>query len=134
MVIKKISEVETSKIWDSYNLSTCKYEYEEGLYYLIDDGKYVGIDNSTNDAWTEEFNTLEECKNWLEGAELESDKWERTCSHCNKKMDEGYCIHGGVQYFCSQECLEYEYTQEEWLELYDDGNSDSYYTTWEDDE
>lgn len=36
-----------------------------GLFYQIDGNTYVGIDNSTGDAWVEEFPTLEECKNWL---------------------------------------------------------------------
>ena len=30
-------------------------------------GKYVGIDNSTGDAWTEEFDTLDKCVRWLKG-------------------------------------------------------------------
>ena len=30
-----------------------------------DNDKYVAIDNSTGDAWTEEFDNLEQCLNWL---------------------------------------------------------------------
>lgn len=36
-----------------------------GLYYLLEDGGYIGIDNSTGDAWTEEFPNLRQCKEWL---------------------------------------------------------------------
>lgn len=36
-----------------------------GLFYLLDNGIYVGIDNSTGDAWTEEFFNLRQCKEWL---------------------------------------------------------------------
>lgn len=57
---------------------------------------------------------------------------ERSCSHCGKEMSEGYCINGGEEYYCSEECLHTKMTQEEYLELYDDGNGDSYWTTWED--
>lgn len=39
-----------------------------GKYWLIDVcGKFVGIDNSKGDAWTEEFDTKHECLDWLEG-------------------------------------------------------------------
>jgi hypothetical protein len=36
-----------------------------GLFYLLHNGVYIGIDNSTGDAWTEEFTTLRHCKKWL---------------------------------------------------------------------
>lgn len=36
-----------------------------GLFYLLDDGVHIGIDNSTGDAWTEEFPNLHQCKKWL---------------------------------------------------------------------
>lgn len=36
-----------------------------GLYYLLEDGGYIGIDNSTGDACTEEFPNLHQCKKWL---------------------------------------------------------------------
>jgi hypothetical protein len=57
---------------------------------------------------------------------------ERSCSHCGKEMSEGYCINGGEEYYCSDDCLHTKMTQEEYLELYDEGNGDSYWTTWED--
>lgn len=56
----------------------------------------------------------------------------RICSHCGKPMKQGYCIEGGSEYYCSDECLHAHYTDEEYLELYDDGNGDSYWTEWED--
>ena len=34
-------------------------------FYSKDDDKFIGVDNSTNDCWVEEFDTLEECKKWL---------------------------------------------------------------------
>jgi len=36
-----------------------------GLFYLIHNGMYVGIDNSNAHAWTEEFTSLYQCKQWL---------------------------------------------------------------------
>ena len=58
----------------------------------------------------------------------------RICSKCDKIMQTGYCIGGGEDYYCSDKCLHTEMTKEEYLDLYDDGNGDSYYTEWEDDE
>jgi hypothetical protein len=49
-------------------------------------------------------------------------------------MSEGFVIEDGLAYYCSQECLEKNMTQEEYLELYDDGNGDSYWTQWEEDD
>ena len=36
-----------------------------GLFYLLENKVYVGIDNSTGDAWTEEFPNLRQCREWL---------------------------------------------------------------------
>lgn len=36
-----------------------------GLFYLEDGDCIVGIDNSTGDAWVEEFPNFELCENWL---------------------------------------------------------------------
>lgn len=57
---------------------------------------------------------------------------DRICDHCKKEMNEGYCINDGQEYYCSKECLDQHYTEEEFSELYDDGNGDSYYTEWDD--
>lgn len=40
-----------------------------GLFYEVDGDLYIGIDNSTGDAWVEEFKTKEECLAWLKGEE-----------------------------------------------------------------
>ena len=58
----------------------------------------------------------------------------RICSHCGKPMRAGYCIEGGSEYYCSDECLHEHYTEEEYLEMYDGGEGDSYWTEWEEDE
>jgi hypothetical protein len=46
-------------------------------------------------------------------------------------MQDGYVIDGGFAYYCSDECLHKVYSEEEWLELYAEGESDSYWTEWE---
>ncbi|MGL4573011.1 MAG: hypothetical protein ACRCVJ_18370 [Clostridium sp.] len=40
-----------------------------GLFWLKENGWYVAIDNSTGDAWTEDFRTERECIDYLKGSE-----------------------------------------------------------------
>lgn len=54
----------------------------------------------------------------------------RCCSECGKSMYEGFCIENGAEYYCSEECLHKHLTEEEYENLYDDGNGDSYWTSW----
>lgn len=44
-----------------------------GLYFTYDEksNKYIGCDNSTGDAWVEEFDKLADCIVWLFGIEEE---------------------------------------------------------------
>lgn len=55
----------------------------------------------------------------------------RKCDQCNKGMNEGYVIAQGEKYFCTDECLHKNYTPEQWAEMYEDGEGESYYTSWE---
>ena len=41
-----------------------------GLFYVLRDGVYVGIDNSNGHAWTEDFPNLRKCKRWLNNPNL----------------------------------------------------------------
>jgi hypothetical protein len=59
-------------------------------------------------------------------------KYARKCDECKKLMNEGFVFDAGCEYYCSEECLHKHFTAKEWAELYDDGNGDSYWTTWED--
>lgn len=46
-----------------------------GKYWLFDfSGKYIGLDNSSGEAWMEEFDTKQECIEWLEGKFQTGDK------------------------------------------------------------
>ena len=42
----------------------------------------------------------------------------RICDECGKLMVEGYCIDGGMEYYCSDACLYKNYTKEQWLAIY----------------
>lgn len=62
--------------------------------------------------------------------EFDEYKWDmRYCDDCGRPMKEGYCVDGGSEYYCSDECLHKHYTPEEWDEMYEDGG-DNYYTEW----
>lgn len=54
----------------------------------------------------------------------------RCCSECGKPMYEGFCIENGAEYYCSEECLHKNISEEEYEKLYDDGKGDSYWTSW----
>lgn len=53
----------------------------------------------------------------------------RICDECGKPMIEGYVVDGRDTY-CSDECLHNHLSDEEFDELYGDGNGDTYWTTW----
>ena len=53
----------------------------------------------------------------------------RKCKVCAVDMTAGYCYAGGEAYYCSDECLRHDFTEEEWEEAYETG--DSYWTEWE---
>ena len=38
-----------------------------GRFWQKDGDLYIGIDNTTGDAWVEEFTAIEYCLAWLEG-------------------------------------------------------------------
>jgi hypothetical protein len=56
-----IKEITTKQ--EAYNLFSC--HEPEGLFFMYEDGKVIGIDNSDGDAWTEEFSSLDNCVKWL---------------------------------------------------------------------
>lgn len=89
---------------------------------------------SDTDMIGEEQYDLGDCENLIqlfENIEFEKDEDKRICSECGKEMTEGYCIDNGMEYYCSNECLHKNYTEEEYNDLYDNGNGDTYWTSWE---
>ena len=64
------------------------------------------------------------------------DEPQRVCDECRSTMSEGYCVMGGMKYYCSDACLHMHFTPEEWEEMCSDDDdalepSDSYWTEWE---
>ncbi len=53
----------------------------------------------------------------------------RVCYECGRPMIEGYVV-DGCDTYCSEECLHKHITDEEFDELFDEGNGDTYWTTW----
>lgn len=50
-----------------------------GLFYVYENGVYIGIDNSMGHAWVEEFSSLRKCKAWLRNPSMTvyPAKWEK---------------------------------------------------------
>lgn len=61
--IETISSYQADQIYLSCD-SKGKYS-QPGLYIVETMDGYTAIDNSTNDAWTEEFDTREAAEKWL---------------------------------------------------------------------
>ena len=51
-----------------------EFRYPEGYFMVKEDGKFVGIDNSDGDAFTEAFKSKERCIRWLAGEEFYDDE------------------------------------------------------------
>lgn len=71
MEIKKITQQEANNLYDSGH-GTGEYA-PIGLFYVKYPDQYVGIDNSTGQAWTESFKDKETMLRWLEGEDLDDD-------------------------------------------------------------
>ena len=56
----------------------------------------------------------------------------RVCDECGRPMIEGYVV-DGCDTYCSDECLHKHLTDEQFNNLYNDGNGDTYWTTWYED-
>lgn len=122
--------------------STSKIVILEKLPYEI--GKE--IDNSN----VYEF-LAEECRQdvelWTEFGEgvfshtIDDEFWEllsekldcfRICEECGRPMIEGYVI-DGCNTYCSDDCLHKHVSEDEYKELYNNGEGETYWTTWHED-
>lgn len=56
----------------------------------------------------------------------------RKCDQCSEGMDYGYVINDGEEHYCSDECLHQKYTVDEWAEMSDGDDTESYWTEWDD--
>ena len=64
---------------------------------------------------------------------MEKEEGFRICSHCGEEMIEGYCINGGEEHYCNEECLGAVYTQEE-IENFDlNKNGANFWKSWYED-
>lgn len=62
--IKRVSRDEALQIIETRSTKG-RFLFEESA------GNFVGIDNSTKDAWTEEFSSIKDCFFWLAGEEID---------------------------------------------------------------
>lgn len=53
----------------------------------------------------------------------------RICSECGALMHEGYCCGMGYKYYCSNECLHHDFTDDEWRTECETDDQ-SYWTDW----
>ena len=56
----------------------------------------------------------------------------RKCTRCGAAMSRGYCLYDGDEYYCSDECLYENYTEEEYDSIHESDNG--YWTEWEEGE
>ena len=69
---KDLSElIEVNKAAMDYVIDHKEEEYTKGLYFCADGDAVVGVDNSTHDAWTEEFDHIVKCKAWFKRYDLD---------------------------------------------------------------
>ncbi|UOQ84018.1 LPD25 domain-containing protein [Gracilibacillus salinarum] len=69
---KDLSELtEVNKAAMGYVIDHKEEEHTKGLYYYVDGDVVVGVDNSTGEAWTEEFDHIVKCKAWLKRYDLD---------------------------------------------------------------
>ncbi|ABQ23622.1 hypothetical protein [Clostridium kluyveri] len=68
----------------------------KGKFLEFTENGYLGIDNTSGDVWTEDFDTLAKCVKWLQGEDLEEiEKVKHISRNCGKldlKCD--YCRDG----------------------------------------
>ena len=62
-----------------------------GLFYLDTGKSFVGIDNSTGYAWTEEFDTLPKCRAWLLQEQDEGPATRTLCDECQHSEQRQPC-------------------------------------------
>jgi len=62
----------------------------------------------------------------------EGQKFARKCSVSGEGMNWGYVVNDGEEYYKDAQALYTKYSPAEWDEMYEEGNSNSYYTNWED--
>lgn len=103
-------------------------DFKENVLYSL---YKVEIDFEENEEQTSSVSCIDK-EDLIKEAEkwLDEQKEKRICSHCGEVMHQGYCIEQGLEYYCSDSCLYQHYTKEEFDEMYNDGEGDTFYTEW----
>lgn len=97
--IKEVTEEFMSKLMSTSNSKT-NYKYSPiGLFYL-QKGLIVAVDNSTGDAWTEQFYKFDDAIKWLSG-EIEHDSLTHEYDPNNRKVNDEV-LHDGFVWTISQ--------------------------------
>lgn len=97
---------------------------------------YNELEELCNYDYEEMQRTLNALQNMLDlsiNNDEDEENNKRYCSICKKEMTEGYYNEDEFQYYCSDECLHKDYTDEEYNKLYDEGRGNFYWTSWEED-
>jgi hypothetical protein len=68
---------------------------------------------------TDRYKVIQALNDFKDVLEHPTDSSElKFCDECGRLMHDGFCIGGGEEYFCSQECLYKNYTEGEYLAMY----------------
>lgn len=67
----------------------------------------------------------------IKGLLLQEIVEDRNCSKCGKSMQEGFYFESDGTQYCSETCLTKVISWADYLEVYDEGNGDAYWTIWE---
>lgn len=104
-----------------------KKHYNYLYFGIFKEGtKWVVFDNRAKKFNINKFKDHGEALEWLEEGQEEDF---RVCSLCNSVVQNGYVVGDGLEYYCSDNCLNKKYTSKEWNELY---NEDcGYYTEFD---
>ena len=55
------------RVCQEYAKQVIEARVPTGKFYTFAEGVYTGIDNESGEAWTEDFESYEECMKWLRG-------------------------------------------------------------------
>ncbi|MGL5086810.1 MAG: hypothetical protein ACRC68_14060 [Clostridium sp.] len=113
------------KLFESYNIA------DDDSKVYIDNEEYKSLINKINSLLKSRdevvrYNLATTIQEYLERFELDV----RVCTSCLSLMVEGYVIDGGADYYCTDKCLEFDMTLEEFNEAYGDGETETYFTEW----
>lgn len=80
--MSRYPEIEIKNIDQEQAASIIEKRIPLGLFCCLENSVYVGIDNSSGDAWTEKFSTEQDCLDWLNGKTTYE-----FCPHCMTEVE-----------------------------------------------